>query len=129
VESLQDIIARSPVRVQPGRYSVARCASAPAGEFFMVSRDADEVTVIAEEGRLPSEVLEVQGGYRLIELAIATPFEGVGFLAAASRAVAGAGLNVLIVSTYSKDYLLLKEESVAEGLAALAAAGFPVVEG
>ena len=129
MECLQDIIARSPVRVQPGRYSVAKCSAVPAGEFFMVARDADEGTVIAEEGRLPSEVQEGRGGYRLVGLAIATPFEGVGFLAAASGAVAGAGLNVLIVSTFSKDYLLLKEESVAAGLAALAAAGFPVVEG
>jgi hypothetical protein len=113
----------------PGRYAVAKCAAVPAGSsFFMVARDADEVTVIAEEARLPAlEALEVEGGYRLVEIRVATPFHGVGFLAAVSRALADAGLSILVVSTYSKDYLLLREEAAAKGLQALASAGFPIV--
>lgn len=128
MESLNDVIAASPVRLMPGRYAVAKCATVPTGSgLFMVARDADEVTVIAEEAHLPAlDAREVEHGYRLVEIRVAIPFQGVGFLAAVSRALADAGLNILVVSTYSKDYLLLKEESAAEGLRALAAAGFPI---
>ncbi len=128
--SLDDVIARSPVRRLPGRYAVARCAAIPAGSgFFMVACDTEEVTVIAEEAQLPAlEALEVEGNYRLVEISVVAPFQGVGLLAAVSRALADAGISVLIVSTYSKDYLLLKDESAARGLQALASAGFPVTD-
>lgn len=128
--SLDDTIRKSPVRVMPGRYAVARCADMPAsGSYFMVARDADEITVIAEESEVAAlGALEVENGYRLLEIRVATPFQGVGLLAAVSRAIAAAGRNVLIVSTYSKDYLLLKEETAAVGMQALSSAGFPVVE-
>jgi len=129
-ESLDDVIAESPVRLMPERYVVAKCAAPPVGPgLFMVARDADEVTVIAEEARVPAlKALEVEGSYRLVEISVATPSQGVGFLAAVSGALAEAGLSILIVSTFSKDYLLLKEDSVAKGLAALASLGFPVVD-
>jgi hypothetical protein len=128
VASLAEVIARSPVALLPGRYAVAKCAAPPAGAaFFMVTRDADETTVVAEEAQLPAlGACEADGGYRLLEIRVATPFEGVGFLAAVSGALARAGINILIVSTYSKDYVLLKDASAARGVEALAAAGFPV---
>jgi hypothetical protein len=129
--SLDRVIAHSPVRLLPGRYAVAKCAAPPAGPgFFMVACDADETTVIAEEAQLPALApREADGDYRLLEIRVATPFEAVGFLAAVSAALANAGINILIVSTYSKDYVLLKDESAARGLEALAAAGFPVAGG
>jgi len=128
MRSLADVIAGSPVKLLPGRYAVAKCAAAPEGPgFFMVARDADEITVIAEEAQLPAlGASAAEGDYRLVEIRVATPFLGVGLLAAASSALAGAGISILIVSTYSKDYVLLKDDCAAKGLEALASAGFPV---
>lgn len=131
MQSLSAIISRSPVRVMPDRYVVAKCADIPSGsDFFMVARDADEVTLIAEESELDGiALLGMEGDYRLLEIRMATPFQGVGFLATVSRAIADVGLNIFIVSTYSKDYILLKEHSVPKGLEALASLGFPIVNG
>lgn len=127
-QTLSDVIRNSPVRVMPGRYAVVRCADVPdSRDCFMVARDADETTAIAEESKLPAlPALATQKGYRLVAIEVAAPFQAVGFLSTVTGALAGAGLDILVVSTYSKDYLLLKEESVAEGLQALAEAGFPV---
>jgi hypothetical protein len=94
---------------------------------FMVARDEDEVTVITQEGNIPRlEVSEVKGGFSLVEIRIATPFKGVGFLATVARTIADAGLDILIVSTFSKDYILLKEQELAKGMGALATRGFPI---
>jgi len=124
-----DAIRNSPVRLVPGRYAVLRCADVPDGSgWFMIARDPDEVTVIVEESAIPeSHILETDGGYGLIEIRVATGFESAGLLATVTRALAEAGLNTLVVSTYSKDYVLLKEESVAAGLQALSGIGFRVV--
>jgi hypothetical protein len=91
----------------------------------MIARDPDEVTVIVEESAiLESRALETDGGYRILEIKVATGFESVGFLATVTRALAEAGVSILVVSTYSKDYVLVKEESVAAGLKALSGIGF-----
>ena len=121
-------IRDSVVRLMPGRYAVLRYADVPDGSgWFMITRDRDEVTVIAEESAIPkSHALETDGGYGLVEIRVATGCESVGLLATVTRALAGAGLSILVVSTYSKDYLLLKEESVAAGLRALTEIGFRV---
>jgi hypothetical protein len=85
------------------------------------------VTVIAEESAIPeSRALETDLGYRLVEIKVAIGCESVGLLAMVARALAEAGLSILVVSTYSKDYVLLKEESVAAGLQALTEIGFRV---
>jgi hypothetical protein len=130
MQSLSETIRNSPVRVVPGRYAVVKCAGVPAGfSYFMVARDADEITVIAEESEvLELQALEVENGYTLLEIKVAAPFQGVGFLATVSGAIAAAGLNMLIVSTYSKDYILLKEETATLGIQALSSAGFPVMQ-
>jgi hypothetical protein len=129
-EALDDLIRKSPVRAMAGRYAVVRCADLPAGSgYFMVTRDSDEVTIVAEESELCHlPALGQEKGYRLVEIAVAAPFQGVGLLAAVTRALAAAGISVLVVSTYSKDYVLLKEESLAAGLHALSEVGFPVVD-
>jgi hypothetical protein len=83
--------------------------------------------VITREDNIPKlKVGELKRGFSLVEIKIATPFEGVGFLAAVARAIAEAGLNILIVSTFSKDYILLREDELGKGIEALKARGFPI---
>lgn len=129
MKTLSDVIRDSLVRLVPGRYAVLRCTDVPNGSgWFMVTRDQDEVTVIAEESAITeTRALETDGGYGLVEISVSTGCDSIGLIATVARALADAGLSILVVSTYSKDYLLLKEESVAAGLQALAGAGFRVV--
>ena len=42
--------------------------------------------------------------------------------------MADVDLNVLVVSTYSKDYIMVKEEGRETAITALRKAGFPVSE-
>lgn len=128
MENLDALIRMSPVRVCPGTYCVAKVTGqVEGGDHFMVARDQDEVTVITQEENMPElKVRDLKRGFSLIEIRIAMPFEGVGFLAAVARTIADAGLNILIVSTFSKDYILLKEDEVARGVEALSTRGFPV---
>ena len=130
MSSLDHTIRTSPVRVVPGRFAVVQARRVPpASPHFMVAHDADETTVITDERNLHLlDVSESRGGFTLLEIQVSTPFGTPGFLATVSRILADAGLNVLIVSTFSKDYLLLEAETADEGLRALTLAGF-VIEG
>ena len=94
---------------------------------FMVSKDKDEITVVTKKENLKElNVLEVVGDYKLIEFRPAVPFQTVGFLAKIAETIANEGMNILIVSTFSKDYIMIKEELLEKGIQALKDTGFPI---
>ncbi len=54
------------------------------------------------------------------------PSDGCTFgIAAATSALAATGINVYVVSTFSLDYVYVREEDAERSLQALAARGFP----
>ena len=94
---------------------------------FMVSKDKDEITVVTKKENLKTlNVLEVVGDYKLIEFKPAVPFQTVGFLAKIAETIANEGMNILIVSTFSKDYIMIKEELCEKGIFTLKNVGFPI---
>lgn len=94
---------------------------------FMVSKDKDEITVVTKKENIKElNVLEIVGDYKLIEFKPAVPFQTVGFLAKIAEVIANEGMNILIVSTFSKDYIMIKEELCETGVLALKNAGFPI---
>lgn len=124
---LQNIIKQSTFEIQEGRYIYAKVKS--FGSFkshFMVSYDKDEITVITKEENLDSlDLLERnKDNYILIALNVSIPFYSVGFLATVSSTIAEAGMNILIVSTYSKDYILVREDCKGKAREILLELGF-----
>lgn len=125
---LAGVIRTSTVTVQPGLYAYLQVQTlAESGAHFLVARDRDEVTVVTEERNVART--EHQGEvkwFKLIEIRVSQPFVAKGFIAAITTALAGCGLNVLVVSTYSKDYFLVREEAITSAISALKDLGFPV---
>lgn len=126
-QQITEIIKESTFEVQEGRYIYGRVKSIPkVGNHFMVTKDEDEVTVVTKEENLDRlELLErYKDNYSLIALNVSIPFYSVGFLATVSEAVAKEGMNILIVSTYSKDYILVKEDKLDKAKKVLFSLGF-----
>ncbi len=93
----------------------------------MVSKDKDEITIITKKENISKvKALELVGDYKLIEFKPAVPFQTVGFLAKIAEVIANQGMNILIVSTFSKDYIMIKEECYEKGIQALKDTGFPI---
>lgn len=125
-----EIIAESSFHVEPGLYVYTKVSETPAsGDHFLVTRDADEITVVTRDVNVDQLKLieRNKDDYRLIAMNVSVPFYSVGFLATVSDAIAGKGLNVLIVSTYSKDYLLIKKDVLEKAKQALLDLGFKEV--
>lgn len=112
-KALKEIIESSTFAVMPGRYVYAKAAKVPnLSNCFMISKDKDEITAIVEESNIRKiDVIEKNKDlYKLIELKVSLPFYAVGFLAAVTNAISAEGMNNLVISTYSKDYLLVRVE-------------------
>lgn len=109
---LQKILDSTTFRIIPGTFVYAKTKTVPTGKHFMISQDDDEVTVITTLEKLPGlDLLERnKDDYLLIEMKISVPFYSVGFWSTITSAIASRQANILAVSTYSKDYALVRVE-------------------
>ena len=126
-DELKKIIEQSSFKIETGTYIYTKIASLPSSNsHFLVTQDKDEITLVTTEDKLGSlDLIERnKDNYKLIALHVSVPFYSVGFLAAISEAIADANMNILIVSTYSKDYIMVKEDKLEEARNVLLSLGF-----
>ena len=126
--SLNEVIQSSRVVVRRGRYAYLKAtAQTELADHFLIAQDRDEVTVVTEESNLARTSFEAAvKWFKLIEIQVSQPFVAKGFIASVTQAIANQDLNVLVVSTFSKDYLLVRQESIETAVAVLQDLGFPV---
>ena len=124
---LEEVIKASRVIVHDGRYAYLKAKAKPSGDHFLVAQDKDEVTIVTEESNLGNiDYAKAEKFFRLIEIQVSAPFVATGFLSKVTGAIAAKNLNLLVVSTFSKDYILVREEEYKIALQALSEAGFPL---
>jgi len=114
-----------------GTYVWARAAAVrDAGQHLMIARDERETTVVTTpEGLAAADVIEVNPDrWLLLSIDCAHPFYCVGFIAKLSAALSDAGLDILVVSTFSRDWVFVKEGDAPRAADVLASAGFARAE-
>lgn len=126
--SLNEVIRTSTVVVRRGRYAYLKArAETELGNHFLISRDEDEITVVTEEAHVSESSFEEEvKWFKLIEIRVSQPFLAKGFIACVTQAIAERELNVLAVSTFSKDYFLVREKGIETAVGALQDLGFPL---
>lgn len=92
----------------------------------MITRDDKETTVVTLEGNLADvEVLERnRDRWLLLTIDCANPFYCVGFIAKFASVLSAAGVDILVVSTFSRDWVLVKEEDGQRASRLLTGIGF-----
>ena len=91
---------------------------------FCLLRDPSEVTLLLEESdwramRHAARDARVEQGFRLVTLDVELGWDVVGFLAHVTAILAGAGIPVGALSSFSRDHLLIKQEDLGKALRAL----------
>lgn len=127
---LNTVIQHSTVSILAGRYAMVKVISvSEKTKYFMKSDDGEEITLVIEEQNLAdNDYIDIQKWFKLIQIAVAIPFFAIGFLASITSAIAMININVLVISTFSNDYLLIREHDISHVLIALEKLGFPIVE-
>lgn len=91
---------------------------------FMLLRDPHEVTLLLEEEdwrtmRHAARDARVETGFRLLTFNVELPWTVVGYLARVTEILAGAGVSVGALSSFSRDHLLIKQDELAKALRVL----------
>ncbi len=126
MNDIKEIIKNSTYKIEDGNFVYAKISKPPSGDHFLVAKDSDEITVVTKEEKLSGlQIIEKnKERYKLIALNVSVPFYSVGFIATVTSAIARGGMNVLVVSTYSKDYILVKQENIEKTEQVLRKLGF-----
>lgn len=95
------------------------------GDFFSITRTADELSIVCPQARVPAHA-QAERGWRALKVAGPLDFALTGILAGLAGALAQAGISIFAISTYDTDYVLVKEEALEPACAALRAAGCEV---
>ena len=73
------------------------------------------------------ETVEVERGWRLLELKGPFPFTAVGVLSSVLVSLAEAGVSILAFSGFDTDYVLVKDNRLPRAVVALERAGHKVL--
>lgn len=102
-------------------------AWAVSGILFSVTRAPNELSIICPQANLP-ERTQASLGWRCLMLEGPFALNEVGVLASVTRPLADAGVSIFAISTYSTDYVLIKQEDLGKAVSTLTAAGFEVTD-
>lgn len=125
-ESTLAVLRASTFRVDPEPFSWVSAGRVDHPErHLVVVRDDRETTVVTREAELVHvEVLDRNpDAWVLLAIDCANPFYCVGFLAAVTSPFAEAGLDVLALSTFTRDYVFVKAGEVERAREILRAVG------
>jgi hypothetical protein len=122
------------LRLLEGTYAIAklppgsRLPDLPVGaKLWSITVTSEEVSLVCDEEHLPGDQdLSVERRWCCLRVEGPLEFELKGVLAGMLVPLAAAGVSVVALSTYSTDYILVKESHLARATAALGEAGHVV---
>ena len=111
-------------RMAPGEPAPAWASGGP---FTSVTRTADELSIVCCQSAAPPSVTQ-NPGWRALRVAGPLDLSLIGILLSIAQPLADAGISLFAVSTFDTDYVLVKEASLPQAVAALTAEGHTVDE-
>lgn len=119
------------IKVIDGTYAVCKLKSEispPERGFFSLTRTADEITLVCEEGNVPQqEAIQTEDGFAMFRIEGQLDFSLIGILADISGILAGEKISIFCISTYDTDYILLKKDQLKNALDVLDASGYDIL--
>ncbi len=97
-------------------------AWASQGEFFSITRTADELSIVCEETLVPDKV-KVERNFVALKLEGPFPFSMTGVLASFIKPLAEQKIPIFAMATFDTDYVLITREHLDSALRALAEDG------
>jgi hypothetical protein len=99
---------------------------AGSGVFSSITRTKAELTVVCQEENVPAGIT-CNKNWRGLRIEGVLDFSETGILSSLTAPLAGEGIPVYALSTYSTDFILIKEENLSQAVFALSQEGHKVL--
>jgi hypothetical protein len=120
------------LKILPDRMAVCRFDSAAALpdwiaeiSFYSITRTDAELTIVCPETHLTPGIVS-EAGWRCFQVQGLLDFSEIGIIFSLTRPLAANGVSVFVISTFSTDYLMVKDKDLAKAIDALTAEGHRV---
>jgi uncharacterized protein len=96
--------------------------------FFSLSKDNDEVTVVCiQTDAVQSGVIQSELNWKILKIEGPLDFDLTGIISGITTVLAEKKIPVFTLSTYSTDYILVREANLEKAVTALIKKGYPVL--
>ena len=129
---LEAVIAASWFTVNEEVYVYASVTEVAEPEkHLLVVRDGEEITLATDARHLPvPHCLQVnKEQWKLVNIRCGNPFYCVGFIASITDALAVAGIDIVIISGFSNDLILVMQQDLERAVEVLVGIGFRQAKG
>ncbi len=90
-----------------------------------IIRTTDEICIICDEDKVPANIT-AEPDWRALKVQGPLVFSEIGVIAALANPLAEAQVSIFVISTFETDYILVKENDLAQAVKALQKAGHTV---
>lgn len=97
------------------------------GDFTFLARTDEEISLLCKTDDVPAGTEKRDDGWKGFRIEGSLDFSLIGILANISTVLAENGISIFAVSTFTTDYIFVKEHELARALSLLAAAGHTVL--
>jgi hypothetical protein len=100
----------------------------PLPNAFAVIKDKNEITCVIEQSKIKDRksIIKIENSWRIITFDTILPFGLVGFIAKISKALAEEGISIFIISAFSADHILIKNQNLKKTINKLENLGFKI---
>lgn len=93
------------------------------GEFYSVTRTAEELSIVCEQKYVPAGT-RCDQEWRILKVEGPLDFSLTGILSSIAKPLADAKISIFSISTFNTDYILAKDSMLEKAVAQLREAGF-----
>ena len=126
-KALEPVIAASWFSVDEAVYVYASVTEVSEPQkHLLVVREEKEITLATDERHLPlPHCIKVnREKWKLVTIRCGNPFYCVGFIASISHALAISGIDIVIISSFSNDLILVMQQDLERTVDVLVEIGF-----
>ena len=120
------------VKVIDGSFSVCKVSDYslvnPEKPFCFIGTTPDEKSLVCRSSDVPENTIERDDGWSLFMIEGVLDFSLIGILSSISSILASASVGIFAISTFTTDYILVKNENREKAIKALVSGGFEVTE-
>lgn len=97
------------------------------GAFHSITYTEDELSIVCETAWIPNTV-QCEKTWRIFKIQGPLDFALIGILAQIGQLMAEHQISIFALSTFDTDYILVKQDKVAQAVAALKQSDYEVLE-
>lgn len=95
-------------------------------EYVFISKTDEELSLVCRSELVPKNPIALEDGWRGFRVQGVLDFSLIGILSKLSTLLAEKSISIFAISTYNTDYILVREEKLAEAIETLRDNGYQI---